>query len=133
MEKLQTFDHMLTPREVGRIGEEVCANYLVGRGCELIERNWRCAMGEVDLIVSDDGQLVLVEVKTRLAPGRRAAMPELAVGREKRERYQFLAGAYLAAHPNIVDLRFDVAGVRIVGEHLASIRYFENVWLGGEA
>ncbi|HOW01581.1 MAG TPA: YraN family protein, partial [Rhodoglobus sp.] len=50
---------------LGRRGEEIAARYLASRGLAIVERNWRCPQGEIDLIARDGGELVFVEVKTR--------------------------------------------------------------------
>lgn len=121
----------MTPHELGQAGERASARYLEGRGFEVVERNWRCEAGEVDLVVrDDDGTLVLVEVKTRLAPEGTTTWPELAVGEEKLSRYRRLARVYLASHPLEEELRFDVVGVSVVGESHAHVRHLSNVWLG---
>ena len=50
---------------LGQRGEELAAHYLLAAGIEVIERNWRCSEGEIDLVGIDHGTLVIVEVKTR--------------------------------------------------------------------
>lgn len=50
---------------LGQRGEELAARYLAAAGIEVIDRNWRCADGEIDLVGIDRGTLVIVEVKTR--------------------------------------------------------------------
>lgn len=113
-----------TPREIGCEGERLAASYLVKRGYEVIERNWRCSAGEVDIIAKDDDATVLVEVKTRLALGESGdTMPELAVDRQKQRRYRKLALLYLACHPDVNSVRFDVIALNIVGERCARLRH----------
>ena len=56
-------------RELGSRGEDAAVRSLERRGWEVVERNWRCQLGEVDIVARDpDGQLALVEVKTRSRP-----------------------------------------------------------------
>ena len=50
---------------LGHRGEELAANYLAAAGMDVIDRNWRCPDGEIDLVGVEDGTLVIVEVKTR--------------------------------------------------------------------
>ncbi len=60
---------------VGRYGEEVAARFLLDAGLTVLERNWRCRGGELDIVATDGSALVFVEVKTRSSarfgsPGR---------------------------------------------------------------
>lgn len=50
---------------LGRHGEDLAAEYLTAAGIEVIDRNWRCPDGEIDLVAVENGTLVIVEVKTR--------------------------------------------------------------------
>ncbi|MET4059679.1 putative endonuclease [Arthrobacter sp. UYP6] len=50
---------------LGQRGEELAASYLAAAGIDIIDRNWRCADGEIDLVGIEHGTLVIVEVKTR--------------------------------------------------------------------
>lgn len=121
----------MTPRELGSAGEGICARFLERHGFEVLERNWRCHVGEVDVVaVSPEGDRVLVEVKTRLALGAGDLVPELAVDAGKLARYRRLARVYLADHADVEAVRFDVAGVSMVGERQAHIRYYEGVDIG---
>jgi putative endonuclease len=54
---------------VGKYGEDLAAQYLEDRGYEILERNWRCAAGEIDLIAKQKEKIVFVEVKTRTGLG----------------------------------------------------------------
>jgi putative endonuclease len=96
----------------GRHGEDLAARWYDANGYDVLDRNWRCREGEIDLVVRRDGELVFSEVKTRssLAYGH----PGEAVGWQKQQRIRRLARAWLAAHDvHSTELRFDV--VAIVG------------------
>lgn len=119
----------LTPKELGQEGEKIAATYLMRRGYEIVERNWSCLDGEIDIVaktLDEDGHdvFVLVEVKTRLALGmNKELIPELAVDQKKQAKYRRLALRYLYDHPGVFNIRFDVIAVNIVGMHLARLRH----------
>lgn len=95
----------------GRCGEDYAARWLERQGCRVLERNWRCPEGEVDIIVLSGELICFVEVKTRL-PDSYGPPPE-AVDRRKRRRLARCAERYLFLHPGCgaFQPRFDVAGV----------------------
>lgn len=97
-------------RLTARIGEGAAALCLAAKGYRIVERNWRCPLGEVDLICRDGETLVFVEVKTRHSSA--AGTPEEAVTPSKQARLVRLAQAYLArlgGEPP--PCRFDVVAV----------------------
>jgi putative endonuclease len=97
---------------VGGYGERVAVAHLIERGLILLDRNWRCPHGEIDVVMRDRGDvLVIVEVKTRRSD--RFGAPAEAVGPDKVRRLRRLAAAWLAQsgiHP--AEVRFDVVEVR---------------------
>lgn len=112
---------------VGRFGEDVAAQHLLAAGLQIVERNWRCREGEVDIVARDRCDLVFVEVKTRssLAFGT----PAEAVGRAKAARLRRLALCWLAEHRELGQfwdaVRFDVVSVvrhRILGVQVQHLR-----------
>ena len=112
-----------TPQELGAKGEDIAAYYLRTRGWEVIERNWTCPYGEADIIAVDDGEVVFVEVKTRLDKSRQqGTYPELAVDRRKRMRYRNMMEHYACLN-GCERLRFDVIAVSVVGERTARIHH----------
>lgn len=50
---------------LGRLGEDLATRFLLDAGLDILDRNWRCRHGEIDIVARDDGELVFVEVKTR--------------------------------------------------------------------
>lgn len=97
--------------ETGRWGEAAAARYLAAKGFEIVERNWRCNAGELDIVARDGTALVFCEVKTRSST-EYGDPAEAVIGR-KASRIRTLAGRWLADHPGIhaPDLRFDVVAV----------------------
>lgn len=124
----------LTPHELGIEGERMAATYLTRRGWLVLERNWRCRFGEIDIIAKDTeandaaNTAVLVEVKTRLAVGCENQMPELAVDARKQSKYRTLALTYLAEHPEVERVRFDVIAVNVTGEGTAKLRHLVGAY-----
>lgn len=95
---------------IGRFGEQLAAQHLEAAGLEILDRNWRCAEGEIDIVAVDGGTLVVCEVKTRSGTG--FGDPAEAVVGAKAVRLRRLALRWLAAHElGWTDLRFDVVTV----------------------
>jgi putative endonuclease len=96
--------------ERGRQGEELAAAWYAGHGYHMVARNWRCATGEVDLIVRRGELLVVCEVKARRTDAY--GLPAAAVGRLKQQRLRRLAAEWLATSGvHGVEVRFDVVAV----------------------
>lgn len=94
-------DEEPTRATVGREGEDFAVRFLTQQGMELLDRNWRCREGEIDLVLRDGDVIVVCEVKTRRS--RAFGDPVEAITRAKHGRLRRLAGAWLAEHP--VDAR----------------------------
>ncbi len=90
---------------LGRYGEDVAARFLAAAGLVVLERNWRCELGELDIVARDGDVLVACEVKTRRAT--RFGTPLEAVTARKAARLRRLTARWLA------ERQFPVAGVRI--------------------
>jgi putative endonuclease len=82
---------------VGRYGERVAARYLIEQGMAVVDRNWRCRDGEIDIVARDGPTLVVCEVKTRRAGG--FEHPMATIGAAKAQRLRLLAERWLLAHP----------------------------------
>ena len=102
---------MLTKDDLGRRGEAAAAEYLTSLGYRIIDRNWRCPRGEIDIVALDRGELVIVEVKTRTS--RAFGDPLEAVTDQKLTRLCVLAGAWRRAHREVRarTTRIDLIGV----------------------
>ncbi len=102
-------------RSLGAYGEALAARYLRERGLTVLARNWRCDVGEIDIVALDGRCLVVCEVKTRR--GSRFGLPVEAVTWAKLLRLRRLAAAWLHAQepapggPAIAAVRIDVVGV----------------------
>lgn len=95
---------------IGAYGERLACEYLVGLGYEVIERNWRCDEGELDIVARDGETLVFCEVKTRRS--LEFGSPIEGVTPVKAARVRRLAGRWLQVHKlRAPDVRVDVVGV----------------------
>lgn len=96
--------------KLGAFGEQFALGYLSRRSMRLVERNWRCQLGELDLIMRDGSTLVFVEVRTRRTSGAVES-----VGARKQARLVELAYHYLEEHAISEDVcwRIDVVAVHV--------------------
>jgi len=95
---------------LGRQGEQLAADFLRRAGLVILDRNWRCSQGEIDIVAADGGALVVCEVKTR--SGIRFGTPLESVTRQKAWRQRRLAVLWLREHGALYDeIRIDVVGV----------------------
>jgi putative endonuclease len=97
----------------GKRGEDLAAAHLAEAGYRILERNYRCLFGEIDIVAEEGETLVFVEVKSR----RSAAYgdPQLAVGLQKQRKISRIATHYLAErHLFHRPARFDVVAVKML-------------------
>jgi putative endonuclease len=114
-------------KKLGDFGEQVALAYLTRQGYALIARQWRCPVGEIDLLMRDRAGLVFVEVRTRRGQG--ASIPEESIGRAKQARLSALAYTYLESTgaPANLAWRIDVVAVEI--DHsgrVANVRHIQD-------
>ena len=103
----------MSRRRLGIAGERRARRYLIYRGLLIIESNWRCRAGELDIVARQADTLVVVEVRTASRGSRFAGGPLLTIGYEKQRRLALLTQMWLQRskwHPNAI--RFDVIGLR---------------------
>ena len=96
--------------ELGRRGEQVAAEWLQERGYTLIDRNWRCSAGELDLVLRDGSTMVFAEVKTRSS--LEFGHPFEAITSRKAARLRRLAAAWCRERePGAPSVRIDAVAV----------------------
>jgi putative endonuclease len=127
LEWLQTFLKSEPARDaLGDRGENVAAKYLRNKGYRIITRNFRCAMGEVDIIARDQGTLVFVEVKTRETD---EPTPETQVNHDKQHQLtkagRYYLGRYGTPQP---PARFDIVAVVWPNGREPQIRHHESAF-----
>ena len=97
-------------RARGISGEDVAAAWYQSQGYEILDRNWRCRAGELDLIVRRGAEVVFCEVKSRATTAFGA--PQEAVTHDKRQRIRHLAARWIEdSRFRPAQIRFDVAAV----------------------
>ncbi len=111
---------------VGEYGERLAERYLVGQGLTVLERRWRCRLGEIDIVAVDGGCLVVCEVKTRRS--LLAGSPFEAVTPVKLARLRRLAGAWLEQQPvRFAEVRIDVVSVVVPRRGAARLEHLRGV------
>ena len=111
---------------LGRSGEQAAADYLEAQGLRILDRNWRCDLGEIDIVAVDRHVFVVCEVKTR--SGFRYGTPLEAVTKTKLRRLRRLAVMWLNAHGVRFDqVRIDVVGIICEGTGGFTIEHIKGV------
>ncbi len=110
-------------QRIGRWGEEVAADYLSQRGCEIVARNVRTPYGEIDIVARQGDITIFVEVKTRTSD--RMGLPEESITARKRQ-HMLSAAEYYAAEHEIDHWQIDVIAVEGKPDSTPKITYFEN-------
>ncbi len=113
-------------KSLGAYGERVAAQRLVADGMVLVDRNWRCDLGEVDLVLRDGGTLVICEVKTRTSAAY--GHPLEAVGQTKYARLRRLAACWLDEHDvHAREVRIVLVGVLLAERGAAEVEHRKGV------
>lgn len=97
----------------GKEGEKLAADFLKKNGYRIIDKNFRCPLGEIDIVAREKGTIVFVEVKTRKSS--KLGYPEQAVGIRKQKKMSQLALWYLQKR-KLADIsaRFDVVAITML-------------------
>jgi putative endonuclease len=111
---------------LGQQGEQLAANFLAEGGLKILDSNWRCQHGEIDIVALDGQTLVICEVKTR--SGVRFGTPLEAITRQKAARLRRLAVAWVTAHRLFFEeIRIDAVGVLRAASGEFSIEHVRGV------
>lgn len=114
--------------ELGRAGEERASRYFADIGFTVVDRNWRCGAGEINLVALDPAHVVIVEVKTRRGEG--FGHPFEAIDARKRARLWRLACEWVASHRDLAQgrtLRIDAIAVLGPDPRTASLEHIVDV------
>ncbi|MEX2974669.1 MULTISPECIES: YraN family protein [unclassified Streptomyces] len=112
---------------MGRYGEDLAARRLTEAGMRILDRNWRCRDGEIDIVAADGDALVVCEVKTRRAGWYEH--PMAAVRPEKTARLRLLAERWLERHggPPPGGVRIDVIGILLPARGAPVVQHARGV------
>ena len=116
-------------KELGGKGEKLAARYLRRNGYRIAQRNYTCALGEIDIVALRDDQLCFVEIKTRRSD--RFLAPEVNVTPDKQRRIRRIARAYLTEKgigEGDIDIRFDVIAVVLSDDGDPHIEHYEGAF-----
>ena len=115
---------MTEKQERGALGEQAAVDYLRQNGFMIVERNYRVGRSEVDIIASRYDELHFVEVKTRKFGTMTA--PEEAINEQKLRAMRRAASAYMAQHHSMLEPKFSLIAIDIIGERVESLRFVED-------
>ncbi len=112
---------------LGDRGEKIAASYLKKRGYKIIDRNFRCKLGEIDIVAYDGKTLVFVEVRTKRST--QFGSPECSVSFKKQKKLISLANFYIKKH-RLFDrhARFDVVGITIDRKNRCNVNLVQNAF-----
>ena len=100
---------MAKHNELGKIGEELAVQFLIDKGYEILERNWRNIHKEIDIIAKEGEDLVIVEVKARQTD--EYGEPDIAVTKRKQRMLIAAANAYILRNNLDMSTRFDIVSI----------------------
>lgn len=116
---------MTSTRQIGQQGEQLARQHLLNSGYSIVATNWRCAIGEIDIIAESKDTLVFVEVRTRRANS--TEVPLESINTPKRNRLIRLAHTYLSESAREDDIwRMDVIAVAIPRSGQPIIEHIED-------
>ncbi|WP_019638095.1 YraN family protein [Paenibacillus fonticola] len=108
----------------GRLAEEAGARYLQEQGYVLVERNWRCRSGEIDIIAKKDGVVVILEVRSRSKQHEQFGTPAESVTPRKVKQIRETAAVYLQQTNQFNEaIRFDVLAVNMEKDKIIAIEH----------
>lgn len=112
----------------GRWGEDLAARHLERLGLTVLDRNWRCRAGEIDIVAADDQTetIIICEVKTRTTED--FGSPLAAVTPRKLRRLRGLAAEWMRAHDGHArDIRIDVIGIVLGSRGAPTLEHLRGV------
>ncbi len=123
------YTYMAKHIDLGKIGEKLATDYLIGKGYRILEQNYRYRRSEADIICIHDDILVFVEVKSRSSDI--FGNPENFVTRRKEELLYDLASHYMEEIDHQWEIRFDIISIIFHKNGINTIEHFEDAFFWG--
>jgi len=117
-------------KATGELGEEAACLYLIEANYNILTRNWRCRIGEIDIIAEQSNRFVFVEVRTRKEGGKYGTAAE-SVDYRKQQKVRDAAQVYLrSVGRSDASIRFDVVAITLsrVDESITSLKHYEGAF-----
>ena len=116
---------MAEHNELGKMGEELAADFLAKKGYEIVHRNYQFKKSELDIIAKKDGKLIVVEVKTRHSDY--LAGPEITVTKKKQKALIKAANFYIQQNDLDAETQFDIVSI-ILNNKEQTIEHSEDAF-----
>lgn len=117
---------MAAHNELGKRGEAIAKDYLENLGYRILNMNWKYGRAEVDVIASQDGKLIFVEVKTRSSTDY--GEPEDFVCTKKEKQLEWASSAYIEQRNHQGEIRFDIIAIVFENKDLYKINHIEDAF-----
>jgi len=114
-------------KDTGSLGESIAVRYLTRVGFRVLDKNWRCRLGELDIVCRDRETIIFVEVKSSERLG--VVPPEMRVGVKKQRKLRALAAFYMKHHHLDCPVRFDIISVWWEGNE-SQVRHIPDAFHG---
>jgi putative endonuclease len=115
---------MAQHNDLGKLGEEIAENFIIEKGYQILQKNWKWDKAEIDFIAKNQEVLLFIEVKTR--QNATFGYPEDAVGKKKEKMIFEAAAAYMDSISHEQEIRFDILTVTM--EPKSKIEYFADAF-----
>ena len=118
---------MAVHNEIGKQGEELAVNWLMEKGWQILERNWRFSYAEIDIIAIYENKLHFIEVKTRTSV--KYGLPEDSVTPAKFRHVKKAASVYIRKFPQIKWIQFDIVSIILIENKKPAFYLIQDIYL----
>ena len=125
---MTTQQRFKTRKSTGLTGEQIATTEMKQKGYQILENNYRCHIGEIDIVASNNEFLVFVEVKTR-TEGKTKVDPLISITQKKRRKLKNL-GMFYVRQKSIYNKqpRFDVIAIMLLKDKKHTLQHIENAF-----